>query len=48
MQLNTDYYSGEIELNQYLTRGTNFRGLYDNGVLEPNKPIDKSIFLFKC
>lgn len=48
MELNTDYYSGEIELNQYLTRGTNFRGLYDNGVLEFNKPIDKSIFLFKC
>lgn len=48
MELNTEYYSGEIELNQYLTRGTNFRGLYDNGVLEPNKPIDKSIFLFKC
>lgn len=48
MELNTDYYTGEIELNQYLTRGTNFRGLYDNGVLEFNKPIDKSIFLFKC
>ena len=48
MKLNTNYYSGEIELNQYLTRGTNFRGLYDNGVLEFNKPIDKSIFLFKC
>lgn len=48
MELNKEYYSGEIELNQYLTRGTNFRGLYDNGVLEFNKPIDKSIFLFKC